>query len=349
MRRFLSIVFLALCCLGLQPLYAAEARVVENSDHGLWDDEPRKNVHLLEALILGSEAGDDAFGRIADVAVDSRGRWLVLDAESSCVKVYHPDSLTIKTIGRKGELPGEFDRPTALAIDAGDRIYVASGDGRIAVFGPHGKLLDEFRHMFHSAVIRGLKVTPEGTYIASFDTVDDKLVHRYDATHRFLSSFADSWSAGESMPLDEALAWNGGTIDVDADGFVYCTQLTPYEIRKFTPEGELLLTIHRQNAFKPPRIERRTDGATFYPYSASIGILALPDGKIMNVATYLPSDQNIASAVTIIDVFDADGRLLKSRRLSRSTSIRYRDARGFLYAIEQREVPQVVKYRLVFQ
>ena len=349
MRRFLSTTTLALCCLGVGPLYAGEVRVVENSEHGLWDDEPRKNVHLLEALILGSAEGDDAFGRIVDVAVDSRGRWLVLDADSACVKVYHPDSLTVKTIGRKGIGPGEFDRPTALGIDASDRIYVASGDGRIAVFGLHGKLLDEFRHPFHSSVIRGLKVTPEGTYIACFDVLDAKLVHRYDATHQYLSSFADSWSAVKSMPPDEALAWNGGTIDVDADGFVYCTQLTPYEIRKFTPGGELLLTIHRRNAFKPPRIERKADGAMFYPYSASIGILALPDGKIMNVASYLPSDQDIASAVTIIDVFDADGRLLKSRRLSRSTSIRYRDARGFLYAIEEREVPQVVKYRLVFQ
>jgi hypothetical protein len=349
MSRLLSTTILALCCLGVRPLVAAEARVVENSDHGVWDDAPRKNVHLLEALILGSEDGDDAFGRIADIAVDSRGRWIILDADSSCVKVYHPDSLTMKSFGRKGEGPGEFNRPTALGIDANDRIYVASMGGRIAVFGPHGKLLDEFRHQFPGAIVRGLKITAQGTYIACFDYVDDKLVHRYDAGHSYLSSFADSWSAAVSMPPDEELAWNGGAIDVDANGFVYCTQLTPYEIRKFSPQGELLLTIHRQNNFKPPRVERQGDGATFYSFSASFGVFALPDGKILNVSDYLRPDTNVANARTIVDVYDAEGHLLKSRQLDSHVGIRCLDASGRLYAIEEREVPQVVKYRLVFQ
>ena len=349
MRRFLSITLFALCGLGAGTSYAAEARVVENSDHGLWDDEPRKNVHLLETLILGSETGDDAFGRIADVAVDSRGRWLILDAGFSCVKVYHPDSLTIQTIGRKGEGPGEFSRPTALGIDAHDHIYVASAGGRIAVFGPYGELLDEFRHKFPSAVVRGLKITAQGTYVACFDAVEDRLVHRYDAQHVYLSSFADSWSAAASMPPDEEFAWNGGAIDVDAAGCVYCTQMTPYEIRKFSPQGELLLTIHRKNDFKPPRVERTGGGATFYPFSASFSILALPDGKILNVADYVHSDLDVASARTIVDVYDAEGHLLKSRQLDSRVGIRCLDASGRLYAVEEREVPQVVKYRLVFQ
>lgn len=328
---------------------AGEPKVVDNPARGLWDEEPRKNFHLLEELYV---AGDDeenglVFGRISDIAVDSRDRILILDGGFACLKVYDPDSMIVHTIGRKGEGPGEFNQPSAIGVDAADRIYVASYGGRVGIFAPNGVWIDEFRHRFPGGFITNIRPAPNALYIACFDVVGDKIVHRYDAKHTYLSSFSDSWSAVEAMQPDEEFAWNGGMIDVDDDGYVYYTQFTPYEIRKFSPQGELLLTVHRENTYmKRPRIERHGDGATVYSYSMSSCIVVLGDGKFINVLRYLPNHTDFTNAKTVLDLFDAEGRLLKSSVREGRVSIRCRDAKGRLYAIEEHDVPEVVRYRL---
>jgi hypothetical protein len=344
---------LVLLIVFAQPLLAvaAEPRVVENSAHGLWDDKPRKTFGLLEDLYV---AGDDEengliFGRISDIAVDSRNRMLILDGGFSCVKVYDPDSMVVHTIGRQGEGPGEFNQPTAIAVDAEGRIYVASQGGRIGIFAPNGEWIEEFRHQFPAGFVIDMEAVSTAFYVACYDYVDKKVVHRYDATHRYVSSFSDSWSVVKPTPPGE-LWGQGGFIDVDSNGYVYYTQFTPYEIRKFSPEGELLVTIHRENDYmKPPRIERNGDAATFYGYSASICILALSNGMILNVVSYVPSDTDIVNVKTVFDLFDADGRLLKSIMKEGRIVVRCRDAQGRVYASRESDVPEVVRYRLAFQ
>jgi hypothetical protein len=244
-------------------------------------------------------------------------------------------------------MPGELTRPSAIGVDAADSIYVASDDGRVAKFAPNGTWIEDFRHRFPGSPVTDLTIAHNGLYVACLDPAADKVVHRYDAAHRYVSSFGDSWSAVEAMPPVVERYCNGGAVDVDADGFVYYTQFTPYEIRKFTPEGELLLTIRRENRFmKPPRVERYGDSTAFHPYSSSFCIIALANGMIVNVVSCFPNDTNPRYAKTVIDLFDADGRLLQSLTKERRISIRCRDAAGRLYAFEKREVWQVVRYRL---
>lgn len=334
-------------CLAARLAAAGEPKVVENTSHGLWDAEPRKNFHVLEDLYV---AGDDEengliFGRIFDVAVDSRGRMLILDGGFSCVKVYDPDSMVVHTIGRAGEGPGEFNQPFAIGVDAKDHIYVASQGGRIGIFAPSGEWIEEFRHKL-PGVITDIRVAPKSLYVSCYDYVDKKVVHRYDALHRYVSSFSDAWSVVKPTPPGELWA-QGGAIDVDANGYVYYTQFTPYEIRKFSPEGELLLTIHRENNYmKPPRIEREGDSVRFYSYSGSICIVALANGMILNVVAHFPSDTDFMNVKTILDLFDADGRLLKSIIKEGRISFHCRDAKGRLYASRESDVPEVARYRL---
>ena len=346
MRRIRNIVLLLLGCLAARAI-AGEPKVVDNPARGLWDEEPRKNFHLLEELYL---AGDDEengliFGRISDIAVDSRDRMLILDGGFSCVKVYDPDSMIVHTIGRAGAGPGEFQQPMAIGVDAADRIYVA-GQGRVGIFDANGQWIEEFRHKFPGGVITDLRIVPKALYVSCYDPVDKQVVHRYDAMHRYVSSFSDAWSVVKPTPPGEIWA-QGGAIDVDASGFVYYTQYTPYEIRKFSPEGDLVLTIHRENNYmKPPRIERQGDSVTFYIFSGSTCIVAFPNGMILNALVYVPSDTDAANVKTILDLFDTDGRLLKSTIKEGRLLFHCRDAKGRIYASRESDEPEVVRYRL---
>lgn len=333
--------------LALRPVFAAESKVVDNPSHGAWDAEPRKNFHLLEELYLGGndETYDVVFGRIADIAVDSRGRMLILDGGFSRVTIYHPDSMTVRTFGRAGEGPGEFNQPSAIAVDGEDRIYVASQGGRIGIFSAGGEWIDGFRHEFPAGLINDMVVAHDATYLSSYDYVDKKVVHCYDAAHRYTSSFSDSWSVVKPTPPGEI--WGqGGAIDVDASGYVYYTQWTPYEIRKFSPEGALMMTIHRENQYKPPRIERQGDSVAYYVFTASVNVFALENGMILNVLVYFPSDTDLKDAKTVLDLFDGNGRLLKTVTKQGQILVRCRDAQGRLYASRQTDVPEVVRYRL---
>jgi hypothetical protein len=329
------------------PPRAGEAPVVENPGHGLWDDTAGKTFHLLENLVLGSEEGEDAFGRISGLVVDSRGRMIILDGGYELVLVYDPESMEMDSIGRKGEGPGEFNAPTAIGIDADDRVYVASRDGRVAIFSPDGGLLDEFRHKLPGgAPAWSLKAGAGGVYLASLDTVDHKIVHRYDAQHRYLGSFSDSWAIVKPMDTTEELATCGGTIDIGPDGTVYFAQFTPYEIRKFSADGRLLLTIHRESDFMlPPRIERTGDSFRIQSSAGSGGVLVLPDGKLMHLTMCFP-DRDARHTRTIVDIFDTDGKLLKSRTLGGRVAVRFIDDKWRAYSIEERVYPLVVRYEI---
>jgi hypothetical protein len=353
-RAFLScsllplVVASSLSFFGSGTARAADATVVVNPDRGVWDDAPRKTFQVLENLVLGSEEGDDAFGRIADVAVDSHGRWIILDAGHCRVQVYHPDEMTLKAIGREGKGRGEFIHPTALGVDAEDDIYVVSRDGRIAVFAPDGDLIDTLRHKFRSGPVTRIRIVPGGMYVSSFDPATHTMVHRYDSGHHYVSSFSTAWPGTRPMKPDEALAGCSGAIDVDADGNVIYTQWMPYEIRKFSPDGNLSLTIRRENDFMvPPTFERTAEETKMHDHGGSVGVLALPGGRILNVAIVHRGEDTTWPA-TYLDLFDTDGRLLKSRRIEGALAFRWLDASGMAYAIVTKTCPQVVRYRFEF-
>jgi hypothetical protein len=256
----------------------------------------------------------------------------------------------VRSIGSKGAGPGEFFFPSAIAVDAADRLYVASR-GRVTIFGADGEYVEEFRYGFADGFTRSVAVGSNGgIYISSLDLVDQQIVHFFDgeAPHELVRSFCDSYAVGRDVDTRVESAFAGGAIDIDDEGMVYFSQLTPYEIRKYAPDGTLVMTIHRENSFiGDPIAEDKPDGGfRIGTPTMCYSVVVMDDGRILNVAK-----RPITSTEpkTIVDAFAADGTLLTTVFLERNVNIKCAGTGGTVYAIDYDDFPSVVRYNVVFR
>ena len=122
MRRFVS-VGAALWLAGLIGGHATAAQqVVElpSEDHWL-------EAEFEEVFRVGGIDGEtwEQFGRIQDIAFDGSGNLYLLDVDVMTVVVVDRDGSLVRTMGRAGNGPGEFDFPRWLAVMEDGRIVVS--------------------------------------------------------------------------------------------------------------------------------------------------------------------------------------------------------------------------------
>lgn len=84
--------------------------VVRNPETGIWDEESRWTV--VEELRIGSidEVGPAMLGRVTDYELDSLGRIWLFEGQAQELRVFDADGNHVRTVGRKGEGPGEFNQ-----------------------------------------------------------------------------------------------------------------------------------------------------------------------------------------------------------------------------------------------
>ena len=120
---------------------------------------------LLMTLGKAGTKGTDSetFDQPSDVAVAPSGDVFVSDGHvNSRIVKFSKDGKFIKTWGKKGTGPGEFDLPHALAFDSRGRLFVGDrSNSRIQIFDQEGNFLAEWRQFGR----------PSGIFIARNDTV----------------------------------------------------------------------------------------------------------------------------------------------------------------------------------
>ena len=110
--------------------------------------------------------GPDTFNQPSDIIVAPNGDVFVADGHggnsNARILKFTKDGKFIKTWGKKGSGPGEFDTPHNLAFDSRGRLFVADrGNSRIQIFDQEGKFLEEWKQFGR----------PSGIYIDKNDTL----------------------------------------------------------------------------------------------------------------------------------------------------------------------------------
>ena len=144
-EKKLRIHFMLLTVLFLQILGAAD--FIRNTLPEIDACEGKIKLELIRTW--GDEETDDEnqfFRFPEDIKIDKQNLIFIVDSGNNRVQVFDKNGRYKKTIGQKGQGPGDLLLPETLDFDKSQNIYVADfGNYRIQIFDPQGKYLDSFK------------------------------------------------------------------------------------------------------------------------------------------------------------------------------------------------------------
>jgi sugar lactone lactonase YvrE len=137
---------------------------------------------------------------------------------------FSKDGKFIKTWGKKGKGPGEFDTPHALAFDSRGRLFVGDrANNRIQIFDQDGKYLAEWRQFGRPS---GISITADDTiYVTDSESGPDTGAHELMGIKKGVRIGSAKTGAVTAFieDMESTVADHSGAegIGVDAQGNVY--------------------------------------------------------------------------------------------------------------------------------
>ena len=173
------------------------------------------------------------------IATNSKGHIVVAEYGGSCVSVFTPEGVKIRSFGRKGTAPGQFTNPFGITVDSDDNIIVMdSGNNRIQKFTSEGKFL--------TAV--GTKGSGPLQFTCPTDvginTVNGKLYIAEDAPNNRIQilnkDMTFSSHFGKPGTSENGQFQNPMGVAFDSTGNLYVADCYNQRVQVFTPEGKFL-------------------------------------------------------------------------------------------------------------
>ena len=241
--------------------------VVWNADKPLW--APDEGWQIVEEMRFGSDTGDDAilFGSIRSFDVDAQGRVYALDNQSQEIHIFGPDGVWVRTVGKRGPGPGEFEGAAAVDVNRTGEIWVMEMQkGQLSILDSTGNY--QRTEQINST---GWDYWP---YPGGFDQLG-----RYNAfvlsfedenTSELLARFNQSFAPLDTIALPvspvkterfEVVNEGGGSIRTSipfqgsfnwrfsSSGNFWTLLTRPYELAEITADGKVLRRITKE--FEP--------------------------------------------------------------------------------------------------
>ncbi len=223
---------------------------VTNPKEPIYDDPV---LVLAEDLVIkGSDEPEERmFQSIHTLDVDEKGNMYILDELAGNIKVYDRNGDFVKTIGRKGQGPGEFGMPISLFLSSQSQIIVNDmGQRKIQYFDMDGKYLKAFS-VADKFLFFGPMATSKGELIVSFTIPQEEpktVLQKLDPEYKTILTFASL--SMETPPMINifvarslsSLRWSMTSFDE----IIWADILNPeYELRIQGVDGKLKKIITR--------------------------------------------------------------------------------------------------------
>ncbi len=239
-------------------------RIVHNTKGGEWGNAPKAALELVRKI--GDVDADDenvAFDMPVDMAVDAGGRLHVLDSGNARVQVFGPDGRYVRTIGRRGQGPGEFADPNSIAVDRQGRIYVLDdAQKRVQVFTPAGEVVRtipvtrlrlERLRLLGSGSLATLGYGFLGTQGVAKEKTPPKLVRLLGPDLEVVGEFGDPFDYGEELTNRIA---NSVSFEVDDRDRISLAFFFQNRIEQYSSAGRLLWRADRPLDYSTKLIEK---------------------------------------------------------------------------------------------
>jgi len=163
----------------------------------------------------------------------------VLDRSDHAVRVYEKNGRFRKTIGRRGQGPGEFNTPSGFSILEG-KLYVAdSANARIQILTRDGDYLSSLKVPFRPADVAALtRDVIAVSYLQSFSGEKVNMIHGFSSTGVKLWECLEPALTGDSVfdtMVNRFLILPGGPGEFLA---VFKSEQAP--LRRFAHDGKLI-------------------------------------------------------------------------------------------------------------
>lgn len=212
-------------------------------------------LKLKPVRVWGGDKEEDEnkfFKTPISVAMDKNNLLYICDMHNNCIKVFESVSgKYIRTLGKHGKGPGDLYGPSATAFSSGGDLWVGEWYGyRIQLFSPEGKSKkiikskdrpiwigitskDDMAIYYHDRAIK------TGKLIAIFNT-DGKELKDIGTYHDKSKNYMDSIKLAFAM---------------DDNDNIYASYMSIPIIRKYSPDGILLLAIIFEYPFETEPVE----------------------------------------------------------------------------------------------
>jgi hypothetical protein len=239
-------------------------RVVHNKKGGVWGTNPKLAIELVRTI--GDVDTDDenlAFDSPLDMAVDPAGNAFILDSGNKRIQVFGPDGQYLRTIGRRGQGPGEFESLSSISIDRQGNFHVLdSAQRRIQVFTPRGEVLkttpitklriDRMRILGSGPIVAKVSIIFGMGGVAK-EKAQPKLVNLLGPDLEVVGEFGEPFDYGDEMTNRIGNSWY---FDVDGEDHICLCFVYQNRIERYTPEGKLLWRADRELSYSTKLIEK---------------------------------------------------------------------------------------------
>lgn len=354
--------------------------VVTNPATGVWDSASAWRV--IEELRIGTldGLGPDLFGQINALEVDAAGRIYVIEGQAQELRVFDADGRHVRTIGRKGGGPEEFNQPIGMAWAPDGTLWVVDPqNNRISVIDTAGTFvtshyaLGGFVYMpwpggfdtggtFYNYApdmsgggFRMLLVR----YDSALNPIDSIRPPHYEGPENFFELLRDRGRMRTGVPFSPSLDW-----ELTPQGDFWFAMTGPYELYHRAADGDTLRRVTR--AFEPVSVTSedvdsavaglewftsqggKVDRSRIPSVKPAIGgLIVADDGSLwIELVTRDRADRGHE-----FDVFDPEGRFLGGVRFPFSLRMYPPPIvrNGFIYGVteDELEVPFVVRARVL--
>jgi hypothetical protein len=335
-------------------------------------------------LRIGKKDGLDweTFGSITGIESGPDGSIYVLDFQAAAVRVFDADGQYIRTIGRRGEGPGEFRQPLGLLSAPNETIWVRDQGSRMilvmstdggeikrhpqpmtgagsnqwdGVIDNEGILWQSWRHIIQAPPPTGSVGLTEGKrayYVRSFNpvTTDQDSVFVADEVVRILNVRQDPGYASSRVPFDPDLL-----IAIDREGAIWSARTNSYRLTRAQRLTNSRLTVESDVAGPPITAEVKQEWESLLS-EAQVG-LNIPTSPRAIVRIFADDKNQLwvqrqvsPAEPACFDIYSPQGdwlgTVLLNERLAQLPAPVVRG--GYLYAVTlgELDVPSVMRARL---